>query len=282
MEVYYFSGTGNSLHVAKEIRRRFPEAQLIPMVGLLGRCGLGSMAKTVGFVFPIHLTTLPRPVESFLREIDLESADYLFAVATRIGTFQVADLDISGILKRKNKKLDAYIVLNMAPNSPCGLVTPGFPGFNNMVETWVERMSEDKVQQLESEAQVQLTLIEECIANRLPYRQEGALFSRLGRLMAQLLMAAAKKLNRNTVIPFVADADCTGCGVCAEICPSGRVELAGKRPVWKQETPCYLCYGCFNACPEEAVLVQGRYERKDGRYLHPDVTAEELAAQKRA
>ncbi len=26
MQIYYFSGTGNSLHVAKELKRRFPEA----------------------------------------------------------------------------------------------------------------------------------------------------------------------------------------------------------------------------------------------------------------
>jgi flavodoxin len=28
IEVYYFSGTGNSLHVAKELQKRIPEIQI--------------------------------------------------------------------------------------------------------------------------------------------------------------------------------------------------------------------------------------------------------------
>jgi len=34
-EIYYFSGTGNSLHVAKELQKRIPETNLIPIVSLL-------------------------------------------------------------------------------------------------------------------------------------------------------------------------------------------------------------------------------------------------------
>jgi flavodoxin len=33
--IYYFSGTGNSLHVARELQQRLPESRLIPIVRLL-------------------------------------------------------------------------------------------------------------------------------------------------------------------------------------------------------------------------------------------------------
>jgi len=36
-EIYYFSGTGNSLHVAKELQKRLPETNLIPIVSLLNK-----------------------------------------------------------------------------------------------------------------------------------------------------------------------------------------------------------------------------------------------------
>ncbi len=29
-EIYYFSGTGNSLFIAKEIQKRLPDAEIIP------------------------------------------------------------------------------------------------------------------------------------------------------------------------------------------------------------------------------------------------------------
>ena len=35
MEIFYFSGTGNSLHVARELGRRFPGAILIPIMTAL-------------------------------------------------------------------------------------------------------------------------------------------------------------------------------------------------------------------------------------------------------
>jgi hypothetical protein len=44
-EIYYFSGTGNSLHVASELRKRIPGARLIPMVGLLGEDVIKTRAK---------------------------------------------------------------------------------------------------------------------------------------------------------------------------------------------------------------------------------------------
>ena len=34
-EIYYFSGTGNSLFVAKELQKRLTDSNLIPIIGLL-------------------------------------------------------------------------------------------------------------------------------------------------------------------------------------------------------------------------------------------------------
>ena len=51
-EIYYYSGTGNSLHVARELQRRIPESNLIPIVRLLGNDMVKTSADTVGFVFP--------------------------------------------------------------------------------------------------------------------------------------------------------------------------------------------------------------------------------------
>ncbi|MBN2441105.1 MAG: hypothetical protein JXJ04_07155, partial [Spirochaetales bacterium] len=66
MEIYYFSGTGNSLHVAQELQNRFPGSTLHPMVKLLGKDVIKTNAKTVGFVFPIYMTLVPVAVRDFL------------------------------------------------------------------------------------------------------------------------------------------------------------------------------------------------------------------------
>jgi flavodoxin len=51
-EIYYFSGTGNSLHVAKELQKRLPGSKLIPIVSFLDNDVVIIKGETVGFVFP--------------------------------------------------------------------------------------------------------------------------------------------------------------------------------------------------------------------------------------
>lgn len=54
VEIYYFTGSGNSLHVAKELQGRIPGSDLIPIVSLLNKDTIETKAETVGFIFPIH------------------------------------------------------------------------------------------------------------------------------------------------------------------------------------------------------------------------------------
>jgi flavodoxin len=67
-EIYYFSGTGNSLYVAKELQNRIPGAELIPIVSLLDKDVIKTSGKIVGFVFPVHAITIPIAVKRFLKK----------------------------------------------------------------------------------------------------------------------------------------------------------------------------------------------------------------------
>ena len=89
-QMYYFSGTGNTLHVARELRARIPGATLSPMVSLLDREVITPRAGSVGLVFPIYLMTVPIPVRRFVEKLDVSAAEYLFAVATSGGTADYA------------------------------------------------------------------------------------------------------------------------------------------------------------------------------------------------
>ena len=85
-EIYYLSGTGNALFLARELKARLPDAELLPISALLRRGSYKTRGDAVGFVFPVHALTIPLAVGRFLRRLDLSSADYLFAVATRKDT----------------------------------------------------------------------------------------------------------------------------------------------------------------------------------------------------
>ena len=119
-EIYTFSGTGNSLYVAKGLQERLQEAKLIPIASLLEHDVIQTHGDIVGFVFPVHAMTLPVAVRSFLERLDPQSAKYIFAVLTRGGTATVVDLQLSGLLEEKGRRLDAFYTLKMPWNSPTG------------------------------------------------------------------------------------------------------------------------------------------------------------------
>jgi hypothetical protein len=59
---FLFSGSGNSLFVARELHNRLPGSELVAMVSLLDQETITATADTVGFVFPVHCTTMAVPV----------------------------------------------------------------------------------------------------------------------------------------------------------------------------------------------------------------------------
>jgi flavodoxin len=118
VEIYYFSGSGNSLYVAKELQKRISGAKLIPIVSLLRKDYIESNAEAVGFVFPNHGMTAPIPVRNFLKKLKLSSTKYIFAMLTRGGTRCFAFDEIEKILRKNGYGLDSYFHVNMASNDP--------------------------------------------------------------------------------------------------------------------------------------------------------------------
>jgi len=68
-EIYYFSGKGNSLYVARELQKRISDSSLISIVSLLPKDVIQTNGKSVGLVFPVHALTIPIAVKQFLKKL---------------------------------------------------------------------------------------------------------------------------------------------------------------------------------------------------------------------
>ena len=99
--VFYFSGTGNSLKVAKEISKE------------LGNCEIISMSKTfnfskkydtIGFIYPNYFWGLPKKVIEFIENINLENNknSYYYSIATYGGDLGNAVYQIYELLLKKH------------------------------------------------------------------------------------------------------------------------------------------------------------------------------------
>lgn len=282
-EMYYFSGTGNSLHVAKELQKRIPGTSLAPIVSLVNQDLVETHAETVGFVFPQYGGTIPKVVAKFVQKLDPRSAKYIFAIVTRGGTPCRAFADVDQLLEKRGRRLDSYFVLTMPSGS------------EPLVNTFADNITEERIARLESEMLHRLDAIQKIITAQEVNREEDPSgieapppdFMKpilpLIKILEPILLPLAKRAESR--FAFYSDSKCTGCGVCERVCLAHKVKMVGERPVWQKEVKCYGCFACLNYCPEQSVQIESTWYLKsrtseNGRYHHPEITATDIAAQK--
>ncbi|MBD3214266.1 MAG: ferredoxin [Candidatus Lokiarchaeota archaeon] len=264
-EIYYFSGTGNSLHVARELKKRIPNTTLIPIVSALKSEKTTSFADIVGIVFPIHAHTFPWVIEQFLRKSNLRGASYLFALSTRECADKVFS-DMNKILKKQGIELNASFMVNTPEN-----FIPVFP-----VPT------KEEINHLEEELQNHLNTIQNKISNKIPHhRDTGILIS----VFANTILRISTFLFQKTGYfglqkAYYANEKCVGCGTCEKVCLSNKIKIINDKPVWNRDIPCMYCFACISYCPQNAIQAKRMRTSKKGRYHHPQITAKDISNQK--
>lgn len=266
MQIYYFSGTGNSLYIAREIHKRFPTSNLVPIINVLNSNKIEVNGDSVGFIFPVHAFTMPIPVKELLEKVTFNSTTYFFAVATRGGSPCNVFKDIDNMLKKKGKQLDSHFFVDM-PNN-----------FTHVAET----PTKENIIELNSQAIKKLDTIEKIIKNKKKYQEKILNKSLLRKkiLFPILSRYLHKSRYMHTDKKFYVESNCTGCGLCSKICLSNKIEFNGNKPHWIDETACLFCFACLNYCPHKAIQIRGSKSVVKGRYQHPDVTSNDISMQK--
>jgi Pyruvate/2-oxoacid:ferredoxin oxidoreductase delta subunit len=266
MQIYFFSGTGNSLHIARELGKRFPDASLVPIMGALKEEKPKTRADVVGLVFPIHAFTLPWPVRTFLEKADFRSASYIFAVASRECFAKVFD-DIDGLLKKQGKRLDAGFSFEMPQNY--------IPVFNVY--------SPDEQSRVEAAMLKGLDRVVQTVTAKQTHRPKDPLWI---SPLSRGIMPLVSLWFRNVRFPdmarsFYTNEQCSECGICEQVCLSNKIQMKDGRPVWDESVQCTYCFACLHYCPEAAIQLRGRRTVSKSRYHQPSVKAADIAAQKR-
>lgn len=283
-EIYYFSGTGNSLHVAQELQARIPETHLIPIVSLLHRDTVKASAETVGLVFPQYASSTPKLIDRFIDKLDLAAAKYIFAIVTRGGTTCYAFGQVDKLLEKKGRRLDAYFVLTMPSGS------------EPLVEEYAEKITEKRIARLESEMLERLDSIQATITAQEINREEDCRgidapppaflkpYMPIIRLLEPHLIPLGKLAESR--FGFYADSKCNGCGLCERVCLAQKIRMVNGKPVWQKKAECFGCLACLNYCPEMSIQVESTWylkswTPKNGRYHHPKTSPKDIAGQKR-
>jgi ferredoxin len=266
IDIFYFSGTGYSLKAAKLLREELgSEAVLKPMVGALSAGRIESSAEAVGIVVPMHAFGLPELGRAFLAAARFPACRYLFALVVRGGAPTRVRREIESLLRPRGRRLDAFRYAT-APNTFDAV----FP-FPTPPEVEIERKRFDE--DVRGFARV--------VAARESRIDEGYRNLLLENLVFPVLRFQARSTRYFRLeSAFFADDACTGCGECARMCLSGKIEMRDGRPTWKADIRCLHCLACVHRCPSEAVRIRDAKVPEAPRTPCREISDEEIAAEK--
>jgi Pyruvate/2-oxoacid:ferredoxin oxidoreductase delta subunit len=276
IEIFYFSGTGNSLFIAKELIKHFPDGKLTPIVKALNNNNCITNTDTIGFVFPVHALTIPIIVKRFINKLNIDSVNFIFAIATRGGTSFHGFKKIEQILKKKKHKLNARFIINMVLNDSRS---------NHFSIPSEEIVKKDDIIYVEN--------IAKKIIGKANINEPDNLItiktakSKLATTMIEGIVLLGMNIADKTkgVNYFYHNENCTKCGVCVRVCLSGKINNTNGSPEWQKSIFCYMCYACINYCPSHSIQIRDipgvkSYTIVNGRYHHPYAKISDIEAQK--
>lgn len=262
--IFYFSGTGNSLYVAKRLNeaiggeiRSIPECIYRRKTSYQMKPG-----ERLGFVFPTHVWGTPWLVDDFIESLDIQPAPgygsresrlkgiYTFAVITYGSSIGDAADTFEATLAGKGMKADLICSVKMPDSYVIGADVPAL----------------DKAAKILADAEDRIDgICMEVIGRRSVTSVHKGRFS----LFLSRTHGIYKHYGRKTD-DFFADDSCDSCGLCEDLCESNIIELdPDGKPRWTL-SQCSYCLACINRCPQHAIQF-GQHTAKRGRYFNPNL-----------
>jgi ferredoxin len=247
--VFYFSGTGNSLKVAKSLAKELDDCEIISMTKSYN---LTKEYDGIGFVYPVYFWGLPKRVIEFIENVNLDNNKntYYYSIATYGGLAGNAVYQLYELLfNRHNIKLNYGRTLRM---------------FANYVVAY--NMSE-KIEKITAGSDKKLVSIIKSI--KMKKSNNINKLTKMFNSINENFVEKVSNMDKN----FTVDNNCINCGICEKVCPVKNIEIVDKKPQYKHH--CEQCVACIQFCPQKAINYSNVTQNRR-RYTNPEINYNEL------
>lgn len=254
--LFYFTGTGNSLKIARGLAAALGDTEVVAIKSVMGQEAVTADSENVGIVFPVYMWGLPVIVKRFALRLNVKPDQYLFAV-TNYGGWQ------GGTLLQMNK---IFADRGMKMASGFGIKMPG-----NYTPMYGARTANAQ-QKLFDAAAKKVAYIAGQVKNRSTLIEKD--FFLVKWLFWDVFYRFAAPHIKDMDKDFWADAArCTNCGTCTKVCPTGNITFADGKAQWNHK--CEQCMACLQWCPKEAIQF-GKNTADRKRYHQPEITVADI------
>jgi Pyruvate/2-oxoacid:ferredoxin oxidoreductase delta subunit len=257
--IFYFTGTGNSLQVAKDIADQLSGINVCALASIMQEDSIIINAKSVGFVFPIYFSRIPLLVEKFIEKLTIRSNPYIFAVVTYGGAPSDAIHKLNRLLQKQSINLSSGFMMRMPANHIMAY-NPSKAGMDNKIFR-KERLKVKRIADVVRQRR-------RCKFESSKLRFDIA----IDRIFTKQTDKIMENFHDRDKYFWVTDR-CNGCNLCERICPVKNIECHSGEPAWKHS--CEQCSACIQYCPRQAIE-WGTKTAKRGRYQNPYIKVNEL------
>ena len=251
--VFYFSGTGNTLWLARQMAEGTGD-RLVSMADEM-RGGPQTYqldeGERLGFCFPTHGWQPPRLVREFIRRSTFRGAGYVYALSSCGDSLGEAMKIFNRELQRKGLQADALFSVIMPESYVC---LPFMYTDSEQREREKTARAEQQMQHIVETVRQRTRGVEELTKGPLPWLMSYV----VGQYFNRRMVSDRK---------FTVDQDaCTRCGKCRRVCPVDNI--AGAPPEWLHNGRCTCCLACYHHCPVHAINYGDITRRRDQYYFN--------------
>ena len=248
--VSYFTGTGNSLYIAKQI-----EKDPISIPQILHKDDLNFTADSIGVVAPVYGHEVPQMVKDFLQKATFHT-DYFYMILTYGNRH-------GGAAELAQKLCEG-----------CG-IQASYINVIQMVDNWLPSFDMNEQRAIDKHIPEQLSPI---LADLRAKKHAVSPVTDTDRAAHQQFLAGIRKMPEDAWQHLIRVTDaCIGCGICQQVCPSGSIRVVNGKAV---HTPgnCQTCLACAHACPQKAIGLTIPEKNPDARYRNEHISLQEIIA----
>ena len=246
--IFYFTGTGNSLYVAKQL-----DTELVSIPQVI-KGDLHFQADTIGVVCPIYGHEMPSMVKDFLRRAEFQTG-YFYLVLT-YGMLHGGAAELARDYLQSVGKSADYINTIM-------LVDNFLPAFDMAEQVKQDKRVEEPLEKIKADLRQSKHWVQKAdLKNRMVHK--GYLKSVNNQ--PETIWAA-----------YTVTDSCVGCGICTKVCPAGCIHLEDRRPVHDLKN-CQACMACIHACPKLAIQMTISEKNPRARYRNEHISLQEIVS----
>jgi len=255
--LFYFTGTGNSLYVAKNLAQELGDTNVLSIPKLVNS-ELDLSSENIGIVLPVYIMGAPLGVCKFLKRLNNLKDKYVFAITTNGGGPGNTTGQIKSILQKNGIELASGFSIKMPDNyTPFG-----------------EAMETTKQNELFNRQSERIKEIASAIKNKEkgPYEKNFFLLNIIFSLLYKISSPHIPKMDKK----FWVDENCNGCMICKKVCHFNNIDIVDNKPSWKHN--CEQCFACLQWCPQISIQ-HGKSTKGKKRYQNPHITLDEIINQ---